>query len=801
MKTKLLYVLSAIFMSLTAAANTNGWDVLYPERLKSWLEWQEFLAEFEPDYSDGSRFLLPPEEGRIEKPLALVKDGVAQAEVVICKDAFGIVEHAALDFQSQVKLISGAVVPVVEAVSNAPVKIFVNDPRALELFPKDADFLRDVKPFYGEDGFFVRTRGNEIFIGSIVPTGARNGLYKLLENNTDIIWARQDESFGTVYTCTNGIDIVWADARQKPMTPFRGWLGARPAWSARNGGNSNIPTVWGGPTKLLGNFSDYLPNKPPYQVFVNGEYVSFGYYKSQVCISQPDAYDLISKKMFDRVQAAKDKGQRVRSINWVVEDNWLVCTCELCTKPITLPDGTVLKSSGVSEKGKMAPEEMRFRCNQFYLMANRLAKGLKERHPDVKLQVLAYFFMEPAPDFPLEDNIVVLFAPLYTRHDFRNPTSAPYNDKLWQMRHKYKSQPVEMALYEYYFQDPAAEVMKFDIQDYLNAGFRDIGSELPTEFGRADAWHHWDISMVEFWSFTRLCWDYTQDVEDLRKYFTARVYHEGAPIVDKFYGLIRKGHYAGMRRQRECKYTPAMGGGELVVESHIFKAGKGEELLNEMRAALPKISNPRSRINFGRFMNTYEGMYEKWLVKSGAKEEPKEAPGAISQKVQGLHRNQIMFRWNGSKEVTRSLSTVEFDGAFHDALRFRFAPMAGAKGANLVLSSTFHAKYMGNPAPIPLPGVLKFKVRVVTPGLDAKKVISFGAHMRGVPSEMSKAEDVRDMGNGIFEIAFAASERLAANLDGYDVYFPRDAIDPKVGYAEFEIFDIKVVGRADDSEK
>ncbi len=770
----------------------DRWAELYPARKQSWLDWQNFIANFKPDYSDGSKYLSPPATGRIKTPLPLVKNGAPHAELVITKDPFGVIEHAAKDFQSQVKMISGAELPVLESPGTMSVKIHVNDPRAAELYPDDMAYIKDLEPYYGEDGFFIRAKGNEIYIGSLSPVGARNALYRLLENNTDIIWARQDETFGTVYTKTNKIDIVWADARFKPTTPFRGWLGARPAWSARNGGNSNIPTEWGGPVKLLGNFSDYLPNKPPYQVFVNGEYVSFGYYKSQVCISQPDAYQLILDKMCARVQAAKDKGQNVRSINWVVEDNWLVCTCSDCTKPITLPGGTVLKSNGKSEKSKMASEEVRFRCNQFYLMANRLARGLRAKHPDVKLQVLAYFFMEPAPDFPLEDNIVVLFAPLYTRHDFRNPTSAPSNERLWRQRDKYKNQKVELALYEYYFQDPAAEVMKYDIPDYLSAGFRDIGSELPSEFGRADVWHHWDFAMVEYWCFTRLAMDYTQDTEQLRKYFINRVYHEGAPVIEKFYGLIRAGHYAGLRAQRESKYTKGLGSGELVAETHIFKAGKGEELLSELKATLPKITNPTARINFGRFLNLYEDYYKCWLEKTTSKSGSVKEKGAIAQKTVDLHRNQIMFRWGSNPDVSRVLTTVEFDGKFHDAVRFRFTPNAARKGKELSLTGIFHSKHMGNSAPVPLPGILTFKLRVLTPGLDPKKVMSFGAHMRGVGTQMTSEKDFTSLGKGIYEIRFAPTGKLPENLDGYRVSYPRDAVDPAVGHAEFEIFDINV---------
>ncbi len=770
---------------LTLTKN-NHWAQKYPEREKAWLEWLDYLSRFKPDYSDGSKYLLPPETGRIKTPLALVKDGKANAELIITKDKYGVAEHAAKDFRDQVKMISGAELPVLEAPGTMPVKIFVNSPDSLKKYPEDAAYLKDLKPHYGEDGFFIRTEGNNIHIGSIVPVGARNGLYRLLENNTDIIWARQDETFGTVYTETKNINIIWADARFKPMTPFRGWLGARPHWSARNGANSNMPTIWGGQGKILGNFSDWLPNKPPYQVYVDGKYVPFGYYQSQVCIGQPDSYDLIMENMCKSIERRKKLGEKMVSINWVTEDNWLVCTCEACTAPITLPDGTVLESSGQSQKHSMAKEEQRFRSNQFYMFANRLARGLKEKYPEIKLQLLAYFFMEPPPDIPLEDNIIVMLAPLYTRADFRNPMSAPTNDHLWHIRDGWKKKGVELALYEYYFQHPAAEMMKYDIQDYLNAGFSNIGSELPGEFGRADSWHHWDLAAVEYWCFTRLAVDYTQDVEQLRKYFLTRVYREGAPAVEKFYALIRSQYYAGIRGQKDSKYDG-------LVPAYIFEKGHGESLQKELRAALPGIRNPIARLNYGRFLGEYEKMYDAWLIKTGKKKAPEDKE-ALAKKASDPVRNTIMFRWEKNPEISHMLTSVEYKGRFPDALRFRFTPQKDGKGGKFIIAyAYFLSKKMGYSAKNPLPGKVVFKIRAATPGIHKNKMPFFGAFQAG-GMEFSQQKDCRRLAGDVYEISFLPSGTTlnADDIYGFMLEYPRAWIDPAKGYAEFEIFDIEV---------
>ena len=63
------------------------------------------------------------------------------------------------------------------------------------------------------------------------------------------------------------------------------------------------------------------------------------------------------------------------------------------------------------------------------LFLNRLADRIAPRHPDVRLDTLAYLFsLDPPRDLRLRDNVVVRLANLQYR-DFLRPATHPANDR------------------------------------------------------------------------------------------------------------------------------------------------------------------------------------------------------------------------------------------------------------------------------------------------------------------------------------------------------------------------------------
>jgi len=366
-------------------------------------------------------------------------------------------------------------------------------------------------------------------------------------------------------------------------------------WGIRNGSNNDPKDAWGGAGHVRGELIEYLPDTPEYQTMENGRRVKHGYYTGQVCLSGTNAIGLAIRHAQGMRGEFSDR--RMRFLGFDNEDNWLVCTCPKCIQPIRIPDGRVLTSNGRAEAHKMDRMESMFRSTQYWIFTDLLARGLHDKTPTCQLMPLAYFFMEEPPLVRISPYVTWKYAP-YAMHDYNKPIFAPgTNTRLYNNYHRLLELGGQMHLYEYYGSDleawygfymPIAEFMQADIAAYAQDGCQLIWSE------QGDGPNPRNVQ--EYWLYLRLCWDYDQNCEQLRKYFIRRVYREGAPGVERVLGPHREAKLKGVRPTK------------LPADEEVFRA---------LGKYLPKIKNPIARANFARFMNVYGKAAAKKFVKEG----------------------------------------------------------------------------------------------------------------------------------------------------------------------------------------
>ncbi len=70
-----------------------------------------------------------------------------------------------------------------------------------------AAFPDDARKIGATDGFAIRRRGDDLYLFGTKPRASVYAVATLLEENTDIIWARPSEDFETVFTPPEG--AVW----------------------------------------------------------------------------------------------------------------------------------------------------------------------------------------------------------------------------------------------------------------------------------------------------------------------------------------------------------------------------------------------------------------------------------------------------------------------------------------------------------------------------------------------------------------------------------------------------------------
>ncbi|MEO6907859.1 MAG: alpha-glucuronidase family glycosyl hydrolase, partial [Abditibacteriaceae bacterium] len=226
--------LTVIDMKLVSGLSVRTGD---PELYKGW---DKYISSYTPDYSDSSKYLLPPTTGRIATPLALTVDGKPFSKIVVPMGASQPLTLAGNELQHWLKEISEANISIIPTLDKGNgTRVLLGRQFAAGKFDKDIAALGD------SDGFAVRTQGKNIYIFGATDKGTLNGVFAFLENNTDIIWPRELQELGAVFSKNLNVDAVWANAQEIPATRLRGWgIGVRDEaniWAVRNRNNYSNP--------------------------------------------------------------------------------------------------------------------------------------------------------------------------------------------------------------------------------------------------------------------------------------------------------------------------------------------------------------------------------------------------------------------------------------------------------------------------------------------------------------------------------------------------------------------------------
>lgn len=756
-----------------------------PEQERKFREWIHWLDTWQPDYSDSSKFLLPPETGRISEGLPLTINGKPNAEIILRDDPDHVVKTAAEELQRWFREISGAELPVLTEPGQMPVKIYLNSAEGEKKFAKDMKFLKAESRTDARDGFFVRTEGKNIYIGGPIPKSTLNGAYRFIENNTDLIWAKLNPDFGTVYTENPNITAIWADAVSKPRARFRGlraWNNkSGMLWKTRNCLNDAYLCQYG--SLLLrgsmGIIESYLNHEEFYALTGNSKNgykrQKVEYTTAQACLRE-EAWKHTLNDMLAIIARSEKSGKKDEVIGWGPEDNWNFCCCEECLKPLTLPNGKVV-----------TPEDKRFRCNQYWLFANRLAKEIKKKHPDMMFGVLAYFMMEPAPDFQLEDNIYAIYAPLSSRGDYHNPVYAPTNPRIYTNREDLLRQGLLLDQYDYFFHSPHSEVFRQETLDNLEHGMAGLSYECYSR-----GWEFQEGNGQELWVDTRIMWDPDTDPMKLRKYYIRRVYHEGAPVVEEYIFSMLSSLYRGMRQSCTISWP----------YEKVFENGRGEEFRKKFAEALPKIKNQRARINFGRLVRDFEKRYHEWKSKQDVKSaKPPEAGEKVRAKMSACILGCLQANiWHApvfSPLFNDYMTTMELDGKFIDGLRISLKYQNTKKTKkyySVIDIGTKNSKDFPE-CRLALSGKITFKIKSLRPGLPDAPLPFFCIRTNTGEEYMNNKLCCKRIAPDVVSVEFSP-EGKSINLDnvtGFGVMATSDMVNPKLGSADFFLYDFDIV--------
>jgi len=479
-----------------------------------------------------------------EGALWLAREGKPVAEIVVPKGADQVVVLAGAELQKWVKAISGAELPIVATPTNAESVI------ALAVNP--TGYADDLAALKGTDGYAVRTNGKTVTLLAACPKGILNGVYRMLYRNTDIIWARPNPKIGTCFTPKSDLQLTQTDYLDKPAMVVRGWHAGLDKdmenwqvancsnWTSFSMGNAEecaakgLVSEYGGGHNLCGLYmreEKYYADHPEYYPLRHGRRMkpSDASHSTQLCFTNPQMTQAFLKELDEHIK----KNPTFDMYRVLIEDNYELCECDECLKPIPLADGTLLDN-----------KDKAFRSTQFYLWLNIIAKHVKETCGK-GIFTYAYFFTEIPPKCAVEENIHVCFCPIYKNSKLG--ITAEGNQRVQTMLDDWLKLTKNITWRDYYglcrpFPRPidivAAEDLRYCLDHGVIRTYTEMYSDTPG--GKSDSW---DINSLYFWMLAQLVWDARQDVNDLRRQFLERVYGAAAKDVGEFYSIVEKSWY------------------------------------------------------------------------------------------------------------------------------------------------------------------------------------------------------------------------------------------------------------------
>ena len=582
-------------------------------------------------FPDSSKYLEPPTENRLDAALPFVENHVITGEIISHRYGHEAIDRALNYFRTFLQNKYGTTnpLPILRAPSKVDnVKIFLGSEHFMKVDKQQCQ--ADLKALAGKPGCVIRTRGKNIYIygGKANYAGeARgivNGIYTLIENNTDEIVTFHKVNRWAAYPVAvfdfvkdGNFSIVWGkDYINKPLIQY--WSAAgHPDYSDRN---FSVPDNWAnGEEKYAGrrqhttnhwwgygaedeNGHYRIPNDR-WGLGENGKRMVPGCYTGHPCMINvlENAKLEYLKKAYARQFRKGDFIWRKQDVFGLwVEDTLKVCVCDKCLTPIRLANGSLVM-----------PNETEFRGTQFFANACAMIHAVNTfARRDIKIESIGYFWMSCIPLFEISRNYQIRFCP-YIRKNYYDPIFAPCNDIFWRDYYRWSQLDIELGVYEYFLQigtRPWTDTFQFDLP-------------LEAEHGMTFASPEADTSMlmrVEHWTLLRHFWDSSKDPRELRRYFIRRVYREAAPDVEKFYFTLHNFIHEEISAVYPMEFEDEQ---QVGVVASVMKSKNGsgtvlDELTGYLKDAQKSVKHPQSKFVLDTLVKEWEAYCAKALKKA-----------------------------------------------------------------------------------------------------------------------------------------------------------------------------------------
>ena len=558
-------------------------------------------------------------------PFVITANGKAIATVFVAKDASASEKLAAAELKTYIKKLSGAT--ITDASSPAEKSIILATAQSAHLPETLKSRLTKTKH---EESFIIAVENNKLYLAGKTSVGTLYAAYTLLEEEFNVSWLFPGEQFEYVekrpslsikpIVKVNEPTFIYRLINPSPFNKTRDFF----IWAARN--RIQAPGPYGldftytpkhkdffeprlrdGVVSTGGHLTFYLAAPPQKYRKTNPEYFALvdgkrtektSYSDTHHCISNPELQKLVADYI---VGVYKKYGKKVNYTFGAPDTahNW--CECNNCR---ALDNGTA------------------DHCRRFHLVAQKIAKMVYERCPDMQLRIWAYWTYRNIPEGLTVDPRMQVYFCSHGRsyaHYLDDPNCAA-NVKIFNLMKEWLKLNPNLYTYEYTASNhsgyaPIYKELAHDLQLYKKLGLLGLKNEYQLPDGKFSTDRKpWDSSLLSrshwayYYLYGKLAWnpdlDYNKVLDDAYlKYYGRNAF----PIMKNYHAERRKvwenteGNYGWPEGDAR---TP-----KLLQNPGIYK--KLSQMLNLAEKAAKKNAAVLERIRFDR-----RCLEELWLAKN-----------------------------------------------------------------------------------------------------------------------------------------------------------------------------------------
>jgi hypothetical protein len=453
--------------------------------------------------------------------LTLVKNGRANATIVLQADAPEPMKAAAADLQKYLQKISGVLLPLKTDGGDAP-GITLNIGKTATARSSD---LPDGK--LNPETYAIRQRGDDVYFAGNYASPTAFAVYSFLQDQLGVRWFAPGDDWEYVPQSRNRstLTVNVKNVVSEPGTSPRIWSGHHwtQDWKDWNLRNKTVISEKVPKRNFQNNMyrifppSKYAKTHPEYYPLVNGKRWIPADDSDALwwpCIGNPDVQRITIEYIR---QWFKDHPEE-DSFSLGMDDIVYMCGDPLCRAMDYRPDDY----------------EKREFSSRYYKFINIVAKEIKKTNPDKYIGVLIYrIVLKPPVDVPkLEDNVFGYIANDSVAEWYIPGRKAEWmnNTREWAKRAKHLSR------YEYFGLGTfAPRVFPHNLAEMMN-----LDNSLGFEGSYVEMYTFLPQTAPMLWAFAQKQWNPKLKMDDLLGEFYTKMYGPAAPTMKAYFDLMEK---------------------------------------------------------------------------------------------------------------------------------------------------------------------------------------------------------------------------------------------------------------------